>query len=92
MGKPFNDDWMRERGFLDEGIITAKSIIDHKDLKQFVTIGKDAILQDAVRQMKELDISQIPITDGDDIVGSISESIVLSQILENPYNINNPVH
>ncbi len=91
IGKPFNDDWMRERGFLEEGVITAKSIIDHKDLKQFVTINKDAILQDAVRQMKELDISQIPITDGDDIVGSITESIVLSQILENPYNINNPV-
>ncbi len=91
MGKPFNDDWMRERGFLDEGIITAKSIIDHKDLKQFVTIGKDAILQDAVKQMKELDISQIPVTDGDEIVGSITESIVLGQILENPYNINSGV-
>ncbi len=91
MGKPFNDDWMRERGFLDEGVLTAKSIIVHKDLKQFVTIGKDAILQDAVKQMKELDISQIPVTHGDDIVGSISESIVLSQILDNPYNINNAV-
>jgi len=91
MGKPFNDDWMRERGFLDEGVLTAKSIIVHKDLKQFVTIGKDAILQEAVKQMKELDISQIPVTHGDDIVGSISESIVLSQILDNPYNINNAV-
>lgn len=91
MGKPFNDDWMRERGFLEEGVLTAKSIIVHKDLKQFVTIGKDAILQDAVKQMKELDISQIPVTHGDDIVGSISESIVLSQILDNPYNINNAV-
>ncbi|MDZ4759157.1 MAG: pyridoxal-phosphate dependent enzyme [Bacteroidota bacterium] len=91
MGKPFNDDWMRERGFLEEGVITAKSIIDQKDLKQFVTISKDAFLQDAVKQMKELDISQIPVTDGDEILGSITESIVLSQILENPYNINNSV-
>lgn len=92
IGKPFNDDWMRERGFLEEETITAKTIIEKKDLKQFVTIDKEAILQDAVKQMKELDISQIPVTDdNNNIVGSITENIVLSQILENPYHINNKV-
>jgi cystathionine beta-synthase len=92
MGKPFNDDWMRERGFLDEGVVTARQIIEQKNMKDFVSIGEDEPLQAAIKLMKEYDISQIPVHGADgSITGSVNESDVLAKILENPYYINNPV-
>jgi cystathionine beta-synthase len=38
--------------------------------------------------MKELDISQIPVMDAQEMVGSLTESMILTQLLDNPYNIN----
>lgn len=93
MGKPFNDDWMRERGFLDEGVVTARQIIEQKNMKDFVSIGEDESLQAAIKLMKEYDISQIPVHGADgSITGSVNESDVLAKIIENPYHINNPVN
>lgn len=91
MGKPFNDDWMRERGFLEVDSITAKTIIEQKNMREFVSIDKNESIQNAVKLMKEYDISQIPVSHEDSIVGSVTESDVLAKIIENPYNINKSV-
>ncbi len=91
MGKAFNDDWMRERGFLEEETINAKYILEQKNLKEFVTVSKTDTLSQAINLMKELDISQIPVLDEGEPVGSVTEGMILNQLLENPYNINKPV-
>ncbi len=91
MGKPFNDDWMRERGFLEEDSITAKSIIEQKNMRDFVSIDNKESIQTAIKLMKEYDISQIPVSENGQIIGSVNESDVLSKIIENPYNINNAI-
>jgi cystathionine beta-synthase len=91
MGKPFNDDWMRERGFLEEDSITAKSIIEQKNMRDFVSIDKNESIQTAIKLMKEFDISQIPVSENGQIIGSVNESDVLSKIIENPYNINKTI-
>jgi cystathionine beta-synthase len=91
MGKPFNDLWMRERGFLVDVELTAKQIISQKDFQEFVTIGKSQTLQEAIHLMKSLGISQVPVVAENEIVGSVTESMVLHQLLENPYNINRAV-
>lgn len=89
VGKIFNDDWMRDRGFLETEVAApslpkAKDIIQVKTNKAFITITQDATLADAVEIFKKEGISQMPVQSGDEYTGSISEKNVLDAILKYP--------
>lgn len=74
VGKMFNDDWMRERGFLDEEITTAIDLIKgHKD-KSLVIVRTEELVSHAIDRLKKYNISQIPVIDTTGFVGSIDES------------------
>lgn len=84
VGKMFNDDWMRDRGFLDDEL-TVADIIARKRSKVLLTLSSTQTVKDALKFMKEKDISQLPVVNADNqIVGAITESLVLSSLLENP--------
>ncbi|MEM9821967.1 MAG: pyridoxal-phosphate dependent enzyme [Bacteroidota bacterium] len=83
IGKIFNDDWMRERGFLEDEL-KVKDLIARKGDKTFHSIKISDSVRNALNLMRENDISQMPVMDNGDIVGSISESAVLNYLLENP--------
>jgi cystathionine beta-synthase len=84
IGKIYNDDWMRERGFLDTELKVA-DLIAHKAQRTFAGIAPDATVKEALQMMKEHDFSQMPVLDAEDkIVGAITETAVLSYLLENP--------
>jgi len=84
VGKIFNDDWMRERGFLDDEL-TVKDIIARKRSKVLLTLNATQTVKEALQFMKEKDISQLPVVDGNHkIVGAVTESVILSSLLENP--------
>ena len=84
MGKIFNDEWMRQRGFLDEEL-RVKDIISAKSSKDFLSVNVDLSVKEVLDLMKERDISQMPVMEGENIVGSIVENKVLQFVLENPY-------
>ncbi|WP_396148872.1 pyridoxal-phosphate dependent enzyme [Flavobacterium sp.] len=74
VGKMFNDDWMRERGFLDEEITTAADLIkNHRD-KSLVIVRTEELVSHAIDRLKKFNISQIPVIDTSGFVGSIDES------------------
>jgi cystathionine beta-synthase len=84
VGKMFNDDWMRDRGFLDDEL-TVSDIITRKRSKVLLTLNSTHTVKEALKFMKEKDISQLPVVNSDNlIVGAITESVVLSSLLENP--------
>jgi cystathionine beta-synthase len=83
IGKIFNDDWMRERGFLDDEI-KVKDVISRKSSKEFYHVTPETTVKAAFETMKKMDISQMPVMAGADMVGSISENSVLTYLLENP--------
>lgn len=84
VGKFFNDDWMRDRGFLDDEL-TVKDIINQKRDKAFHTLNMSQTVKHALDFMKTHDISQLPVVNAEnEIVGSITESLVLNSLLENP--------
>ncbi len=85
VGKIYNDDWMRERGFL-ETELKVKDILARKRDKGFISVQKTETVRNVFNLMKENDISQLPVMDNGDIVGSVSESAVLGYLLENPLN------
>ncbi|RTY90259.1 pyridoxal-phosphate dependent enzyme [Flavobacterium sp. GT3R68] len=74
VGKMFNDDWMRERGFLDEDITKAEDVIkDHID-KPLVIVRTEELVSHAIERMRKFKISQIPVVDINGFVGSIDET------------------
>lgn len=83
VGKIYNDDWMRQRGFL-EGELKIKDLLRLKGKSNFLSIDKSMSVKDALKIMKESDISQMPVQDNGVIIGSITESAVLNFILDSP--------
>ncbi|WCL80266.1 pyridoxal-phosphate dependent enzyme [Saprospira sp. CCB-QB6] len=84
VGKMFNDEWMRERGFLDDEL-KVKDLIAKKDNSDFFTLKSSQTVKEALQFMKAHDLSQLPLVDtAGEIVGAITETLVLSCLLENP--------
>jgi cystathionine beta-synthase len=74
VGKMFNDDWMRERGFLEEEVTKAEDVIkDHLD-KPLVTVRTEELVSHAIDRMRKYKISQIPVVDIHGFVGSVDET------------------
>lgn len=82
VGKIYNDDWMRERGFL-ESELKAKDILAKKLKKDFISINPDTTIQDVLRLMRDFDISQLPVMENEEWVGSVGEQQVISSLSEN---------
>ncbi len=84
MGKMYNEDWLRERGFLADEKLTAKSILSRRDRQDIITIDCEKSVLEAINTIKSLNISQIPVTQQGMIVGKLTESDILNSVLENP--------
>jgi cystathionine beta-synthase len=84
MGKMFNEDWLRERGFLKDEKLTAKSILSKREPQDMITVNSEKTILEAINTMKSLFISQIPIVQHGMVVGKITESDILNALLENP--------
>ena len=74
VGKIFNDDWMRDRGFLEEKIKYASDLIKNRLGKPLVTVKTEELISHAIDRMRKHDISQLPVTDISGFVGSVDES------------------
>ncbi len=84
VGKIYNDDWMEERGFLNHKNKLAKDLIDKHRQLPLITVGASELVGNAVQKMREYDISQIPVVQGGQFVGSLDDAKLLSAILEDP--------
>jgi cystathionine beta-synthase len=91
VAKLYNNDWMRERGFLETELKVGDLIANRKKNK-FIAVGAQESVKRVLHLMKEMDISQLPVMDGEHIVGSVTESNILEFILTNPlHNSERPV-
>jgi len=84
VGKMFNDDWMRERGFLEEEKINALDIIKGHAGKHLVTITPENPVSQAIILMNQYSISQIPVVSEDGFVGSLTDSQLFAKLYKNP--------
>ncbi len=91
VGKMFNDDWMRERGFLDEEITTAADLIKSHINKPMITVKTEELVSHAIERMRAFKISQIPVEDVNGFVGSVDETALLRGYLEDKDLNNKPI-
>lgn len=91
VGKIFNDDWMRERGFLEEEITKASDLIkDHVD-KPLITVKIEELVSHAIERMKKYKISQIPVVDIKGFVGSVDEADLFRSYIEDKNIADKPI-
>jgi len=91
MGKMYNDDWLRDRGFLKDEKMTARHIIQKKENQQIITIDCEKSVLEAINTIKSLNISQIPVTQQGMVIGKITESDILNSLIENPSIKSQPI-
>jgi len=84
--KLYNDEWMRENQMLDGDRVSVLQLLGAKkgDAPMIVSTAPGASVRQALRLMSLHDISQLPVLDGRDCVGSISEAAVSARALEDP--------
>ncbi|HEV8082334.1 MAG TPA: pyridoxal-phosphate dependent enzyme [Chitinophagaceae bacterium] len=82
VGKIYNDQWMMERGFLE--VKTFKDLVSGRGSKKLLTIKPDQTVLEAIALMKEYDIENIPVKNGEGIIGSLSEGGLFNKILTHP--------
>jgi len=83
VGKIYNDDWMRERGFLNKELAVHDLLRAQKG-RSVITVGPNDPVRLALQLMKEYDISQLPVIDDNEFIGAVLESTVLNFMLDNP--------
>jgi len=93
LSKMYNDYWMLDNGFLDR-----RSTGDLRDLilrpysqRDTVVVGPAEPLTTAYQRMKLYDVSQLPVMDGDQIVGIVDESDVLLHVYADEAKFRDPV-
>jgi len=93
LNKIYNDTWMKDRGFLEKRTFaTAKDIITGKNGKsKLVTIDSQITVNEAIKVLNQVSISQIPVKDGDNFVGSLSDNSILGKLIEDPAIKDRPV-
>lgn len=93
LSKMYNDYWMLDNGFLERP--------QHGDLRDLilrpysqrdtVVVGPRDLLTTAYQRMKLYDVSQLPVMDGDQLVGIVDESDVLLHVYGDEARFRDPV-
>lgn len=93
LSKMYNDYWMLDNGFLER-----ESSGDLRDLilrpyaqRDTVVIGPNDLLVTAYQRMKLYEISQLPVMDGEDLIGIVDESDVLLHVYGDESRFRDPV-
>lgn len=86
LGKMYNEDWMRDRGFLEtrKAAYAIDLIQNHKNLK-LLTVKENQLVNEAYQLMKKYDVSQIPvINDKGEFTGSLNDSDLFETLIDHP--------
>ncbi len=91
LGKMYNPDWMREKGFLDKKGITAKDLVADRQKARLVTLERTDSVAAAAHIMTAQAYSQIPVVANGRLVGSVNEGHLFSEIVKHPELLKGPV-
>jgi cystathionine beta-synthase len=86
LAKVYNDQWMKDHGFLEtRSFGSAREILAARNGKNSLfTVLKTSRVGDAIRVMNREGIDQIPVTEQDNFVGSVSAASLLEKIIQDP--------
>ena len=91
LGKMFNDEWMREKGYLEKTGMTARDLVAAGVSGELFSIECNEPVEHALRVMSENDFSQISVTHDQRLIGSLSETHLYAELVKNPAVKSQPI-
>jgi cystathionine beta-synthase len=93
LSKLYDDNWMRENQLLDRERVTAASLLEGRrgEVPALVSLGPGANVRQALNLMGTYNVSQIPVIDGADCVGSLGEGPLMARALADARVLDHPV-
>ncbi|MCE7870194.1 cystathionine beta-synthase [bacterium CPR1] len=89
------DEYMKEHGFWDPGseAISIRALLQSKPspTAKIVTVEADEKVPSAIQVMRRYSISQLPVLEGDRVVGSVQEATLMNMIFEDGSVLNQSV-
>jgi cystathionine beta-synthase len=81
INKIFSDPWMQENGFWEgervRGVSVGEILAEKKKLSSLIFVSSQDKLMQAISLIQEFNISQLPVIDGREIVGSLNEASLM---------------
>jgi len=84
LGKMFNDEWMRAKGFIETSGLTARDLVAMGVSGELYAVEAARPVEDAIRIMSDRDFSQVSVTRDGRVVGSLNESHLYNEFVRNP--------
>jgi cystathionine beta-synthase len=94
LSKVFNDEWLRENEILEEPRLSVARLMAAKGNgapPSLVHVTPSATVRQALNLMSTYNVSQLPVMDGQDEVGAVSEQSLMAKALENGKVLDRPV-
>ena len=93
LSKIYNDDWMRENGFLIPDRVTVGYVLQSKSktLSPLVAVDPVTTIRKALDLFKEHDVAQLPVIEKGKPVGTLYDNDAMSAVLENSALMDAPV-
>jgi cystathionine beta-synthase len=94
LSKMYDDDWMRENGFLERPRRTSVAEVlaskEHR-VGDLITVAPSTPVRMALSAITAHDVSQLPVVLADECVGSLTESRLMTQVIDDPELLDRPV-
>ncbi|MGI9541636.1 MAG: cystathionine beta-synthase [Cyclobacteriaceae bacterium] len=86
LGKIYNDNWMKDHGYVESREFgNARDIIDSRNGSDpLITVPNNQSVGEAIKVLHQTGVSQLPVTDDQEFVGSLTDSKLLKLLVENP--------
>ena len=86
LSKLYSDEWMRENQMLEAEHVTLGDMLGRKDASapMLVSVASNAGVRQALNLMALHDVSQLPVMDGTECIGSVVEATLSQRALETP--------
>ena len=91
MGKMYNDEWMRAKGFLEVTGMTVRDLVAMGVSGELYSVEAARPVEEAARVMSQHDFSQISVTKGGRIIGSLNEAHLYEELVRDPELKKRPV-
>jgi cystathionine beta-synthase len=91
LGKMYNDEWMRAKGFLEVTGMTARDLVAMGVSGELFAVEAARPVSEAVTLMARHDFSQISVTKGGRLVGSLNEAHLYAEFVRDPHLREKPI-
>jgi cystathionine beta-synthase len=93
LSKVYNDEWLRENQMLEAERVTVTRLLEAKNggAPPLISVAPTATVRQALNLMNTYNVSQLPVLDGGDGVGAVSEQALMATALDQPATLDQAV-